>query len=61
MLTDRIDAALSALADCRRRLPDLRDIYHPGAPERLALNDLLDALRRTDEVLLGRRPTLRID
>jgi len=53
MITRKIDAALEALADCRASLPDLRDLYRRGSPERIALDDLLKALRRTREVLLN--------
>jgi len=58
MLTRRIDAALDALAACRSRLPGLRDVFRPGAPERAALDDLLAALERTDAVI-GSRPRIR--
>ena len=53
MLTRRIDAALDALAACRDRVPFLRDLYRAGTIERAALDDLLDALRRTDDALSG--------
>jgi hypothetical protein len=56
MLTRRIDAALDALAACRSRLPGLRDVFRPGAPERAALDDLLAALERTDAVIGSRPP-----
>ena len=59
MLTQRIDAALDALAACRARLPGLRDVFRPGAPERAALDDLLAALERTDAVMLSRPPVRR--
>jgi hypothetical protein len=52
MLTERIDAALEALAACRSRLPDLRDVFRPGAPERAVLDDLLAAMARADAVIL---------
>ena len=51
MLTRRIDAALDALDKARERLPHLRDAYRPGAPERIAIEDLLAAIARTDEAL----------
>lgn len=57
MLTRRIDAALDALAACRNRLPGLRDVFRPGAPERAALDELLAALERTDAVI-GSRPRI---
>ena len=57
MLTQRIDAALDALAACRRRLPGLRDVFRPGTPERAVLDDLLAAMARTDAVILSRRPS----
>jgi hypothetical protein len=57
MLTERIDAALDALAACRLKVPGLRDIFRPGEPERVALDDLLAALARTDAVILSRRPS----
>jgi hypothetical protein len=52
MLTRRIDAALSALADCRDRVPELRDLYRPGSAERTILDELLRIVGRTREVLL---------
>ena len=55
MLTRRIDAALDAIARCRRQVPELSDVFRPGTPERAALEDLLAALKRTDDVLLGRQ------
>ena len=55
--SERIDAALDALAACRSKVPDLRDVFRPGAPERAALDDLLAALARTDTVILSRRPS----
>jgi hypothetical protein len=54
MLTRRIDAALDALAVCRTRLPDLREVFRPGDPERAALDDLQAALMRVDAVLSRR-------
>jgi hypothetical protein len=51
MLTRRIDAALSALAECQARLPALRDVFRVGAPEHAALNELILALKRTDDLL----------
>jgi hypothetical protein len=56
MLTRRIDAALDAIARCRVQAPMLADLFRPGTPERAALDELQDALRRTDDALLGRRP-----
>ena len=55
MLTRSIDAALDALAACRSRVPQLREVYRPGSPERAALDDLLSALTRTDEALSAGR------
>jgi hypothetical protein len=55
MLTRRIDAALDAIARCRAQAPVLASLFRPGAPERVALEDLLDALKRTDDALLGRQ------
>jgi len=55
MLTRRIDAALSALADCRARVPALRDLYRPDAAERAALDELLEAARRVDQLLAPAR------
>ena len=56
MLTRRIDAALDVLAACRDRLPHLRDVFGPGAPERAALDELLAAMARADAVILTRPP-----
>jgi hypothetical protein len=52
MLTRRIDAALTALTDCRQRVPALRDLYRPGSAERAALDELLTAIERADRVVL---------
>jgi hypothetical protein len=54
MLTRRIDAALMAMTSCRERVPDLRDVYQSGSPERSALDNLLAALERADHVLMAR-------
>jgi hypothetical protein len=59
MLTQRIDAALDALAACRSRMPGLRDVFQSGGPERAALDDLLAALERTDAVILSPRASQR--
>jgi hypothetical protein len=64
MLTQRIDAALDALATCRNRLPVLREVFGPGAPERAAVDDLLGAIERADAAILtphGGRPRLSTD
>jgi hypothetical protein len=54
MLTRRVDAAIDALWTCRDRLPFLCEQYRPETPERAALEDVLAAVRRADEALLGR-------
>ncbi|HEX4184191.1 MAG TPA: hypothetical protein VHY34_13130 [Caulobacteraceae bacterium] len=51
MLTRRIDAALDALQACRERLPRLRDLYRPGSPERVALDEVVTAIGRADQVM----------
>jgi hypothetical protein len=58
MLTRRIDAALMAMTACRLRLPDLRNVYRPGSPERAVLDELIATLERADDVLtaLDARP-----
>ena len=58
MLTQRIDAALDALATARERLPVLREVFSPAAPERSAIDDLLAALDRADAAMQSsaRRP-----
>lgn len=48
MRTRRLDAAFDALSACRSRVPFLRDVYRPGTPERVAVDDLLNALARLD-------------
>jgi hypothetical protein len=53
MLTSRIDAALDALADCRLRVPSLRDIFRSDAPERAALDDVLAAVDRFHDAARG--------
>ena len=53
MLTRRIDAALDALAECRLRVPGLRDVFRPDAPERAALDDVLAAMERFRAVAQG--------
>jgi hypothetical protein len=54
MLTQRIDAALDAIAACKTRTPLLADCYRPGTPERIALEGLLVALETVDAALLRR-------
>jgi hypothetical protein len=54
MLTQRIDAALNAIAACKVRTPLLADCYRPGTPERIALEGLLVALETVDAALLRR-------
>jgi hypothetical protein len=54
MLTRRIDAAFDAIIQCRRRLPFLSEMYRPDTPERVAIDELLNALQRADEALLRR-------
>lgn len=53
MLTHKIDGALDALMACMMRVPALRDCYRPGTAERVALDDLMAALQRTDAVLFS--------
>ena len=53
MLTRRIDSAIDSLWTCRERLPFLREQYRPDSPERAVLDDVLAAIRRADQVLLG--------
>jgi len=52
MLTQRIDAALNAIAACKVKAPLLADCYRPGTPERIALEGLLAALETVDAALL---------
>lgn len=54
MLTRKIDTALDAMASCRIRTPMLAECYRLGTPERIALDDLIAALERTDAILLRR-------
>ena len=56
MISRRIDAALDAIDRCRRQAPALSDAFRPGTPERAALEDLMAALKRTDDVLFRRQP-----
>ncbi|MDR3506843.1 MAG: hypothetical protein P4L64_02990 [Caulobacteraceae bacterium] len=55
MLTHKIDGALDALLACMMRLPALRDCYRPGTPERVALDELMVSLQRTDAALFDHR------
>ena len=59
MLTRRIDAALEAIDRCRSRVPFLNEMYRPGTPERIAVDDLIEALNRADAALFGRCPHRR--
>jgi hypothetical protein len=61
MLTRRIDSAIESLWTCRERLPFLRELYRPGSPERAALDDVLAAIRRADQVLLGQGASPPVD
>jgi hypothetical protein len=54
MLTQRIDAALQAMADCQARVPELRDLYHVGSRERAALTRLLASVERAQRELAAR-------
>jgi len=54
MLTQKIDAALDAITDCKIRTPTLAHCYRPGTPERLALEGLLVALETVDAALMRR-------
>ncbi len=56
MLTHRIDAALDAIAACRERAPALRDLYRDGSRERAALDDLIAAARRANDILSNPGP-----
>lgn len=55
MLTRRIDPALNAMSDCKRRLPELREIYEPDSPQAKALDDVLASIDRAKAVLFGGR------
>ena len=57
MYTRRIDTALDALANCRARVPQLRDLYRAGSHEREALDGVLEALGRAHDAPGSRRPT----
>ncbi len=57
MPTHEIHSALDALLACMMRLPTLRDCYRPGTVERIALDDLLASLRRTDAALFDNAAT----
>jgi hypothetical protein len=59
MLTRRIDAALDAIAACRDRVPELRNLYRDGTPERAALENLIDAAHRANGVLADGNPRSR--
>ena len=54
MFTQRIDAALDAIAACKVKAPLLADCYRPGTPERIALEGLLVALETVDAALMRR-------
>ena len=54
MFTQRIDAALDAIAACKVKAPLLADCYRPGTPERIAREGLLVALETVDAALLRR-------
>jgi len=53
MLTRVIDPALTAMSDCKRRLPELREIYQPGSEQAKALDDVLAAIDRAKATLFS--------
>jgi len=54
MLTQKIDAALYAIENCRLRIPDLAEAYRPGSPERAAIEELVAAVAKVDATLYRR-------
>jgi hypothetical protein len=54
MWTRRIDRALEAMMSCRRRLPDLAELYAAGSPEREALIRAVAAVEDAQRVIFGR-------
>jgi hypothetical protein len=54
MLTRRLDAALATLWESGLRVPELRDAYRPGSPERAALDEFLDAAKRARAVVFAK-------
>jgi hypothetical protein len=55
MLTRRIDPALTAMSDCKRRLPQLREIYEADSPQAKALDEVLASIDRAKAALFGGR------
>lgn len=59
MLSRTLDRAFEAMAECRRRTPDLTAVFGPGTAEREALNALIAALDLAERAL-GMKPTPRL-
>jgi hypothetical protein len=59
MLTQRIDAAIRAMADCQAHVPNLRDLYRAGSRERAALTRVLTAIEQANQELSAARPSSR--
>lgn len=55
MLTRRIDRALEAFHQVKRRFPDLAMYYPPGSPKRIALEDAAAAVERAYGVVFPTR------
>lgn len=54
MLTQSIDSALQAMADCQARVPHLRDLYRAGSRERAALTRVLAAIEQAKQEIAAR-------
>lgn len=53
MHTRRMDQALEAIGECRRRAPELRAVFGPLTPESEALGALIAALDLAERALLA--------
>lgn len=56
MWTRRIDRALEAIGSCRRRLPELGELYPAGSPEREAIDKAVAAVEQARRVVFKDPP-----
>jgi len=56
MWSRRIDAALDAISSCKRRLPELADLYRADSPEREAIDKAVAAVEHAQRVVFKAHP-----
>ena len=61
MLTRPLDPALTAMADCERRLPELRSMYGADSAQARALDEVVASIEKAKATLFGKRPQQKGD